>query len=36
MIFQVLVGLQLEDINELSLANNLNENYKLQVSSKDT
>ncbi len=35
MIFQVLVGLPLEDINKLLLVNNLNEFNKLQISFED-
>jgi hypothetical protein len=36
MIFQVLVGLLLEDINKLLLVNNLNESNKLQISFEDS
>jgi len=36
MIFQVLVGLPLEDINKLLLVNNLSEFSKLQISFEDS
>jgi len=35
-LFQVLVGLPLEDINKLLLVNNLNEFNRLQISFEDS